>query len=182
MDPLAERSIVQDLRALTRAQLDEYLTQAQCMIVSERHAPAFDAYVLSESSLFVYSTKLVIKTCGTTALLVATPRLLELAAALGLAVRRCKYTRACFKYPKLQVRADPAAVRLVSRATPAAPPRKRGSSCGSLDTAAAAACATPAATAVWLGQLHRQPGLCPPLTVRRCRTRAPAAVPPPFLA
>lgn len=102
LDFFASAECPRGLRALTRAQLDEYLTQAQCMIVSERHAPAFDAYVLSESSLFVYSTKLVIKTCGTTALLVATPRLLELAAALGLAVRRCKYTRACFKYPKLQ--------------------------------------------------------------------------------
>lgn len=93
------------LRSLSRAQLDEILTLAKCTIVSERHAPAFDAYVLSESSLFVYATKLVIKTCGTTALLVAAPRMLELAASVGLAPRRAKYTRACFKYPKLQVSA-----------------------------------------------------------------------------
>lgn len=90
------------LRSLSRAQLDEILTQAKCTIVSERHAPAFDAYVLSESSLFVYATKLVIKTCGTTALLIAAPRMLELASSVGLAARRVKYTRACFKFPKLQ--------------------------------------------------------------------------------
>ena len=90
------------LRELTRDQLDEYLTAAACTIVSEQHAPAFDAYVLSESSLFVYATKVVIKTCGTTSLLVATPTLLRLAAGLRMAPRAVKYTRACFKYPELQ--------------------------------------------------------------------------------
>lgn len=99
----APGTIAAGLRALSRAQLDDICTQAKCTIVSERHAPAFDAYVLSESSLFIYSTKLVIKTCGTTALLTAAPRMLELAALVGLAARRVKYTRACFKYPKLQV-------------------------------------------------------------------------------
>lgn len=91
------------LRSLSRAQLDDICTEAKCTIVSERHAPAFDAYVLSESSLFVYATKLVIKTCGTTALLTAAPRMLELASSVGLIARRVRYTRACFKYPKLQV-------------------------------------------------------------------------------
>ena len=50
-----------------------------------------DAYVLSESSLFVYPTKWVLKTCGTTKLLSAVPRLLEMAAQrLGMEPRRCK--------------------------------------------------------------------------------------------
>ena len=50
-----------------------------------------DAYVLSESSLFVYPTKWVLKTCGTTKLLSAVPRLLEVAAQrLGMQPRRCK--------------------------------------------------------------------------------------------
>ncbi len=75
---------------------------AQCCVVSETHTPAFDAYVLSESSLFVYASKLIIKTCGTTALLVAMPRILALAAEVGAAPRRCRYSRSCFKYPKQQ--------------------------------------------------------------------------------
>lgn len=67
-------------------------------------SPAFDAYVLSESSLFVYPTKMVLKTCGTTRLLNAVPCLLDLAAGLGMTPRRCKYSRASYLYPELQVR------------------------------------------------------------------------------
>ena len=65
----------------------------------------FDAYVLSESSLFVYADRLVLKTCGTTRLLDAVPALLGLAAALALEARRCKYSRASFLFPEHQVRA-----------------------------------------------------------------------------
>ena len=66
-----------------------------------------DAYVLSESSLFVYADRLVLKTCGTTRLLEAVPELLALAAGLGLAARRCKYSRASFLVPEHQVRRVP---------------------------------------------------------------------------
>jgi S-adenosylmethionine decarboxylase proenzyme len=93
----------QGLRAIGREQLDEMLSLAACCIVSARHHAAFDAYVLSESSLFVYPDKAVLKTCGTTRLLDAVPRLLDLAAAAGLAPRRCKYSRASFLFPDLQV-------------------------------------------------------------------------------
>jgi hypothetical protein len=91
------------LRALDRAQLDELMSLAACTIVSARTNAALDAYVLSESSLFVYPTKWVLKTCGTTKLLSAVPRLLEVAASLGMAPRRCKYSRASFLFPEQQV-------------------------------------------------------------------------------
>jgi hypothetical protein len=65
-----------------------------------------DAYVLSESSLFVYPTKWVLKTCGTTKLLRAVPRLLEMAAELSMAPRRIKYSRASFLFPEQQVRVE----------------------------------------------------------------------------
>lgn len=90
------------LRLLTRDQLDELMTLAACSIVSTRSNADFDAYVLSESSLFVYPNKWVLKTCGTTRLLNSVPRLLQLTAQLGLAPLRCKYTRASFLFPENQ--------------------------------------------------------------------------------
>jgi S-adenosylmethionine decarboxylase len=72
------------LRALSRAQIDSVLDLARCTIVSELSNEDFDSYVLSESSLFVYPYKVVIKTCGTTKLLLAIPRMLELAEELSL--------------------------------------------------------------------------------------------------
>ncbi|KAL3132948.1 Mitochondrial 2-oxoadipate and 2-oxoglutarate transporter [Trebouxia sp. C0009 RCD-2024] len=90
------------LRSLNRNQLDELLQNAGCCIVSDRHNEQFDAYVLSESSLFVFPTKLVLKTCGTTKILHAIPILLELAASTGCSPKRCKYSRASFLFPHHQ--------------------------------------------------------------------------------
>jgi hypothetical protein len=58
------------LRSLSRNQLDELCTKARCSIMSSISNSYMDAYVLSESSLFVYRHRLVMKTCGTTTLLV----------------------------------------------------------------------------------------------------------------
>jgi hypothetical protein len=81
-----------------------FMVQAACCIVSSNHNEHFDAYVLSESSLFVYEDKLVLKTCGTTRLLAAVPTILQLAAGLDMGPRRCKYSRASFLFPEQQVR------------------------------------------------------------------------------
>ena len=51
------------LRALTRTQLDTMLDLAACQIVSSRSNQHFDAYVLSESSLFVYPGALAVAGC-----------------------------------------------------------------------------------------------------------------------
>ncbi|KAL3700214.1 hypothetical protein R1sor_018236 [Riccia sorocarpa] len=90
------------LRALARSELDVMLDAAKCTIVSELGNEDFDSYVLSESSLFVYPLKIVLKTCGTTQILKAIPHLLELAAGLSLRLRRCKYTRGTFLFPAAQ--------------------------------------------------------------------------------
>ncbi|KAG2436929.1 hypothetical protein HXX76_006448 [Chlamydomonas incerta] len=90
------------LRSIPRETLDELMTLARCCIVSSRSNDMLDAYVLSESSLFVYPTKWILKTCGTTRLLNSVPRLLEVARSIGLEPRRCKYTRASFLFPENQ--------------------------------------------------------------------------------
>ncbi|DBA97123.1 TPA: Mitochondrial 2-oxoadipate and 2-oxoglutarate transporter, variant 2 [Trebouxia sp. C0004] len=90
------------LRSLNRSQLDQLLEHAGCCIVSDRHNEQFDAYVLSESSLFVFPHKMVLKTCGTTKILYAIPLLLQLAGSTGCSPKRCKYSRASFLYPHHQ--------------------------------------------------------------------------------
>jgi S-adenosylmethionine decarboxylase len=52
--------------------------------------------------LFVYPLKLVIKTCGTTTLLAALPRLLDLTLKLAMRVEWVAYTRKDFKFPQAQ--------------------------------------------------------------------------------
>ncbi|XP_076889057.1 S-adenosylmethionine decarboxylase proenzyme-like [Bidens hawaiensis] len=91
------------LRALNRNQLDEFLAPAECTIVSSLSNDSLDSYVLSESSLFVYSYKIIIKTCGTTKLLLSIPPILKLSGELCLTVKSVRYTRGSFIFPGAQV-------------------------------------------------------------------------------
>lgn len=90
------------LRGISRTELNNILTAAQCTIVSQLSNNFCDSYVLSESSLFVYPLKIVLKTCGRTQLLLAITPLLEAASQVQLKVERCKYTRGSFIFPSLQ--------------------------------------------------------------------------------
>ncbi|EFH53177.1 adenosylmethionine decarboxylase family protein [Arabidopsis lyrata subsp. lyrata] len=90
------------LRALTKSHLDEILTPAECTIVSSLSNSLVDSYVLSESSLFVYPYKIIIKTCGTTKLLFSIPHILSLADSLCLTVKSVRYTRGSFIFPGAQ--------------------------------------------------------------------------------
>ncbi|KAF3785575.1 hypothetical protein EJ110_NYTH27446 [Nymphaea thermarum] len=57
------------LRALSRPQIDELLSAAECTIVDNLSNSVMDSYVLSESSLFIHPYKIIMKTCGNTKLL-----------------------------------------------------------------------------------------------------------------
>jgi len=56
------------------------LDLVHCKVLSVLESEHVDAYLLSESSMFVWPHKLVLKTCGTTTLLCGLPRILEIAA------------------------------------------------------------------------------------------------------
>ncbi|CAN8300572.1 unnamed protein product [Cochlearia groenlandica] len=90
------------LRLIDFESLNQVLTQVQCTVVSAVANHSFDAYVLSESSLFVYPNKIIIKTCGTTQLLKSIRPLISLAGDLGLTLRACRYSRGSFIFPKSQ--------------------------------------------------------------------------------
>ena len=56
------------------------LDLVNCQVLSIVSSEDVDAYLLSESSMFVWPHKLILKTCGTTTLLSGLPRILEIAA------------------------------------------------------------------------------------------------------
>lgn len=61
----------------------DMLDIVNCKVLSIVASEDVDAYLLSESSMFVWPHKLILKTCGTTTLLSGLPRILEIAALFG---------------------------------------------------------------------------------------------------
>ncbi|CAA0834783.1 S-adenosylmethionine decarboxylase proenzyme 4 [Striga hermonthica] len=90
------------LRRLDFPSLEKVLHAVQCTVVSAVGNAHFDSYVLSESSLFVYPTKIVIKTCGTTQLLKSVHPFIDHGLSLGLTLLGCRYTRGSFIFPQAQ--------------------------------------------------------------------------------
>lgn len=69
------------LRRVPRSTWEGMLDLVRCKTLSVETSAEVDAYLLSESSMFVYPHKLVLKTCGTTTLLLGLERLLRIAKA-----------------------------------------------------------------------------------------------------
>ncbi|MED6205490.1 hypothetical protein PIB30_018088 [Stylosanthes scabra] len=90
------------LRKIEFESIKLVLEQVQCTVVSAVGNAYFDAYVLSESSLFVYPTKIIIKTCGTTQLLKSIPPLIFFSSLVGFTLSSCRYTRGTFIFPNSQ--------------------------------------------------------------------------------
>lgn len=59
------------------------LDLVNCKVLSVVESEHVDAYLLSESSMFIFPHKLILKTCGTTTLLSGLPRILEIAALVA---------------------------------------------------------------------------------------------------
>ncbi|GMI52815.1 hypothetical protein ScalyP_jg3856 [Parmales sp. scaly parma] len=100
------------LRSLSRKILDKICLRARCTIISKVSNAYLDAYVLSESSLFIYPFMLVLKTCGTTTLLRCVKTLLQFACNPktcegNLVVEWVGYSRKNFSFPELQLKTGP---------------------------------------------------------------------------
>ena len=87
------------LRQLERSDIDRICDRARCTILSSISNRYLDAYVLSESSLFIYPYMLVLKTCGTTTLLRCIATLIDLGKKLGLEIDWVGYSRKNFNFP-----------------------------------------------------------------------------------
>ena len=92
----SERSAAGGLRRIPRDKIDAFLEAAGCTVLSTCSNAVYDAYVLSESSLFVAADRMVIKTCGQTPLINAMPLVRRCVAELGMEVTYVKYSRASF--------------------------------------------------------------------------------------
>ena len=91
------------LRALPRSVWDEILDHACSRILSKTSGVSLDAYVLSESSLFVYDWRLYLKTCGKTTLLKCLPPLLEAVEKhLGASADWLRFSHKNFAFPEDQ--------------------------------------------------------------------------------
>ncbi|CAO3632793.1 unnamed protein product [Cunninghamella echinulata] len=84
---------------------EDMLAIVKCTVLNVISHDHVDAYLLSESSMFVYPHKLIIKTCGTTTLLLAIPRILEIAKKYCSfeKVWRVFYSRKAFMFPERQI-------------------------------------------------------------------------------
>lgn len=92
------------LRKIGRDVWQNMLDLVKCQILNVVSNQYMDAYLLSESSLFVFPHKIILKTCGTTTLLLAFPRILEIARDLcGLShIDKLFYSRKSFMFPEKQ--------------------------------------------------------------------------------
>lgn len=81
----------------------DVLADAACTILHQESDKDVDAYLLSESSLFVYPERVILKTCGTTTLLLTLPKLLLLAEQIGSSIEHVLYGHLRYKFPDQQV-------------------------------------------------------------------------------
>ncbi|CAH0392468.1 unnamed protein product [Bemisia tabaci] len=93
-----------DLRNIPREKLERLLKTVRCGVISFSSNDEIDAYVLSESSLFVAKRRFILKTCGTTTPLMCLKSLLMLVEQYAgfTSVEDLFYSRKNFKRPELQ--------------------------------------------------------------------------------
>lgn len=93
------------LRNVPKQVWEDMLDIVKCKVLSVIEGKETDAYLLSESSLFVFPHRIILKTCGTTLNLLGLPRILEIAHKFASlpSVYRCFYSRKSFMFPERQL-------------------------------------------------------------------------------
>lgn len=90
------------LRSISQERWQEMLTYAKCKILTSMSNEKTTSYILSESSLFVYDDRIILKTCGTTPLLNALDDIILIGKELNLKPAAVLYWRKNFRNPQLQ--------------------------------------------------------------------------------
>ena len=83
----------------------DMLDIVNCRVLSTIENDHINSYLLSESSMFVFDYRLTLKTCGTTRLLLAVEKILEIAANYCklTEIEAIFYSRKSFLFPELQL-------------------------------------------------------------------------------
>ena len=90
------------LRSINKERWQEMLNFAKCKILSTLENEKWISYILSESSLFVYDDRIILKTCGTTTILNALDDIILIGKELNLKPAVILYWRKNFSNPHLQ--------------------------------------------------------------------------------
>lgn len=90
------------LRGLDKSSWDAVCALCKCSIIHSESCVGFDSYILSESSLFVFPNRVMIKTCGTTLPLEGVEMIVEIGSSIGLVPMDMLYSRSSFLFPDLQ--------------------------------------------------------------------------------
>ena len=100
----ASDSTKQGLRLIPLQVWKEMLDIVNCQVLSTIENDYINSYLLSESSMFVFDYRLTLKTCGTTRLLLAVEKILEIAEKYCqlIEIEAIFYSRKSFLFPELQ--------------------------------------------------------------------------------
>lgn len=90
------------LLSISKEKWTKLLDLVNCQILSVSSNSFFTAYVLSESSLFVFNRKIMLKTCGNTTLLECLPLLFDYADEIHFSYDSLTYSHKNFVKPDLQ--------------------------------------------------------------------------------
>ena len=92
------------LRSISQDRWQEMLKYAKCKILTTKTNKQLTSYILSESSLFIYDDRIILKTCGITPLLNALDDIILIGKELNLKPAAVLYWRKNFINPHLQSR------------------------------------------------------------------------------
>jgi len=91
------------LRQFSQSKWQDVLNAVNCTIISTTVNDHFSSFVLSESSLFVYPYQVLLKTCGTTTLLLSLPGMEKLAESIGSEIELITFARKSLNFPERQL-------------------------------------------------------------------------------
>ncbi|KAI3404900.2 SPE2 [Candida oxycetoniae] len=104
---LPSGAAIDGMRSVPMSTWVDILDLVSCKILSMKSCKFMDAYLLSESSLFVFPHKIILKTCGTTTTLACLDKLFQATKMLlGISskqIYRVFYSRRSFMFPEKQV-------------------------------------------------------------------------------